>query len=188
MPVKAQGTVVPRGHVQVDAARAPVPQGGQLDADELTAVSLILEPGEQVDVEVGRVAGEEAIVGAPRVVDQVGRLFVRRPLVPAGHVGLGVASAQRRPPALFQPLLEGPGVQRAQAVAAHAELVFHHERQGRLERAVRSRVDVAEQVRVPVERCRVVSAVSGPQADQVQITQITGAVSADDHGRAASRR
>jgi hypothetical protein len=172
----------------VDAARAPLPQGRQLDADELAAESLSLEPGKQVNVQVGRVVGEEIIVGVPRVVDQVGRLLVRRPLALAGEVGLRVAMAQRRPPALFQPLLERPGVQRAQAVAAHAKLVFDHERQRGLEHAVRRRVDVAEQVRVPVERGRVVAAVPGPQAHPVQITQIAGAVPANDHGRAAPRR
>jgi hypothetical protein len=120
--------VVRGGHVEVDAARAPLPQGRQLDADELAAESLSLEPGKQVNVQVGRVVGEEIIVGVPRVVDQVGRLLVRRPLALAGEVGLRVTMTQRRPPALFQPLLERPGVQRAQAVTAHAELVFDHER------------------------------------------------------------
>jgi hypothetical protein len=188
MLVEAQGAVIPRGHVEVDAARAPLPQGGQLDADELAAMTLALEPGEQVDVQVGRVVGEELVVGAPRVVDQVGGLLVRCPLVPAAEVRLGVALAQRRPPAFFQPLLEGPGVQRAQAVTAHPELVFHHERQGRLEPAVGCRVDVAEQVRVPVERGRVVAAPPGPQADPVQVPEVIGAVPADDHGRASPPR
>jgi hypothetical protein len=172
----------------VHAARPALPQRRQLDADELAAESVGLEPGEQVNVQMGRVVDEEFMVGAPRVVDQVGRLLVRRPLALAGDVGLGVATAQRRPPALFQPLLEGPGVQRAQAVAAHPVLVLHHERQGRLEHAVRRRVDVAEQVRIPVERGRVAAAVAGQQAHPVQITQIAGAVPANDHGRAAPRR
>jgi hypothetical protein len=186
--VEAQGAVVSRGHVKVNAARAPVAHRRQLDADELAAGSLSLEPGEQVDVQVRRVIGEDVIVGAPGMVDHVGRPLIRRPRIPVAGVRLPVATAQRRPPALFQPLLEGPGVQGAEAVPAHPELVLRHERQGRLEQAVRRRVEITEQIRIPVQRRRVVTALPGAQADPVQVTEVTGAVPTDDHGGAARDR
>jgi hypothetical protein len=179
--------MVLRGHEQVHAARASFPQRRHLDVDEPAPVAPGLEPGEQVDVQVRRIVGDDVIVAAPRMVDQVGGPLVRRPLVTAAGVRLRVAAAQRRPPALFQPPLEGLGVQGTEAVAAHPELVLHHERQGRLEQAVRRRVDMTEQVGVPVQRRRVVTALTGAQADPVQVTEVTGAVPAD-HGGAAGAR
>jgi hypothetical protein len=176
-----QAAPVPGPHVQVNPARPLPGQRVELQADEPPAVPAALEPGEQVDVQVRREVRDQVVVGAPRVVDQVGDLLVPGPAVAARDDGLGVAKPQRRPPVLFHPLLEGPAVQRAQAVAAHPGLVFHHERQGRLEHAVGRRVHVAEQVRVAEQRGRVAAAVPGLQADPVQVAEVAGTVAADRH-------
>src|SRR5260221_9959194 len=186
--VEAQGAPVRGVHVEVNAARSAFPQRRELQVHEPTARSAALEPGEQVDVQVRRKACHQLVVGAPRVVDQVGDLLVPRPALSCGDVRLGVAKPQRRPPLRLHALLERPAVQRAKAVAAHPVLVFDHERQPRLKHSVGRRIEMAEQVRVAKLRRRVGAVVPGLQADPVQVAQVAGTVAANDHGGAGPGR
>ena len=71
---------------------------------------------------------------------------------------------------------------------AVVSFVLGDERQCRLEQAVRRRVNVTQQIRVAELSRRVLAAISGLQADPVQVSQVTGTVAADDHGCAGSDR
>src|SRR5918998_1656182 len=98
-----------------------------------------------------------------------------------------VPAAQRRPPLVLEPGVEGGGVEGAQDVAADALVVLEHEGQLGLEACVGADVDVTEQVRVVVEGGGVVPGVARLQAHPVEVVEVLGAEATDlGHGRPSS--
>jgi len=114
------------------------------------------------------------------MVDDVRHLLVGCELV-CGEArrGVGIAGAQVGPPDAFQPFLEGPGIERAQDVAAHAYGIFCHESQRCLEQPVGGCENVPEQPGIVVQRGCVLAIVAGQQADPVQGVEVAGTVRAD---------
>ncbi|OLT53411.1 hypothetical protein BJF88_11610 [Cellulosimicrobium sp. CUA-896] len=146
-------------------------QGVEERLDEAAPVAAALRGGEQVDVQVRGVGGDDVGRRRRRVVDESHEGVVARPI---GERAERVALAQRRPPALLARRLERRGVARAEHVADGRSRVVDDEREVRLEREVRPEVHLPEEARVGVQGGRVAAGRAGAQADVVEPVDLGG--------------
>ena len=129
--------------------------------DEATTVARALVVGQQVDMEVGGIAGQLVQQHPLGVVEQDHELFLRADRRPDRFP---VTPGQRGEPLTSVPAHEPGRVRRPQYITDRSAFVVEHERQPGLEVQVRTGEDVRQQVVVGVLPGGVPAGIAGPDA------------------------
>ena len=139
-----------------------------------------LRPGQQVDVQVGRIRRVWLGTEIVRVVIAVIHLLESRP-------GARIACrrrktrAQARPPLLLVPVVEPARVESAERVPADTLIVFEDQAEFRFERQVGANVDAAERVGiVAIEGLAVPPVIAGLQAHVIRARLVARPCGTDD--------